>query len=178
MPRSRSHSAGFARGPRRTSQWIVGPDAVDMSASASSAQLWTAGITTILANTIVRIRGIFQVNLLTASVAGAGFHGAIGIGLGPENGFVAGASSLPQAFLDDDWDGWMFHQFFDVRSVTATIGDGVNAATVSQKILIDSKAMRKWTPDEMILFGSVQVIESTEATVEFQGSTRVLVKLA
>ena len=85
-------------------------------------------------------------HLLTAAAAGDGFFGAVGIGIVTNQAFVAGVTSMPEPFDEVNWDGWMWHFFFDIRSVTATIGDGVNAASVSQLLTIDSKAMRKLEP--------------------------------
>jgi len=76
---------------------------------------------------------------------------------------------------DSNWDSWMWHSFFDVRSITGTIADGVNAAGVDQRVEIDSKAMRKWDPaDIMVLM--TEFVESGNATVKVNADSRILVK--
>ena len=76
---------------------------------------------------------------------------------------------------DLEWEGWLWHQFFDIRAVTATIADGVNAAAASQYFEIDSKAMRKFE-DGVQLFGITEATEDVNATMEVQADTRMLIK--
>ena len=169
---------GFrSRSSRRTTAWAIGPAEVDGSRASSGQQLWTTGVTTSSGKiTIIRTRGLYHVTLNTADAVGSGFFGAIGIGLVTSNAFAAGNAAVPGPLTEEDWDGWLFHHYFDVRAITATIADGVNAASVSQRIVIDSKAMRKFDED-MTLVGVTEMTESTNATIEMQGQTRLLVKL-
>ena len=176
-----AHPRGFrgrSTGSRRKTSWGVGPQEVDGSASASAADLWSSGV--ILATedevTIVRIRGVIRAILGAAGAIGDGFFGAFGIGIATTAAFTAGVTSVPTPLTEEDWDGWMWHSYFDIRSVTATIADGVNAAAASVNVEIDSKAMRKFTGD-MTLYGCTEVVESGTATIETQGQTRILVKL-
>ncbi len=110
----------------------------------------------------------------TADAAGAGFFGALGIGVVNTAAFVAGVASVPTPLTELEWPGWLFHSFFDIRSNTATIADGVNQ--LSQQMVIDSKAMRKWGNDETLM-AIVEVVESTNAALEIQADTRILLKL-
>jgi len=165
--------SGFTRGPgrpRRTTQWLFGPDVVDQNFTATSRTIWTSGISSGLNQTIVRIRGVLVLTLTSGSL-GDGFFGAAGIGLIAENAFTAGVTSVPTPFLDADWDGWIWHTFFDLRGFDA---DG---PAPRQTIVIDSKAMRKWEGDEMTLFGSTDVVETGVASMFTEADTRVLVKL-
>ena len=170
--------------PRRTTSkrqtaWGFGPDEVDGSIGASGSQLWTNGIILVaeINATIVRIRGKMRIQLLTATAAGDGFFGALGLCLVSTDAFVAGVASIPGPLNDLPWGGWIWHSFFDVRTITGTIADGVNAATASTLIDIDSKAMRKWGVNETLV-GVIEHVESGTATAELQGDTRVLVKLS
>ena len=70
----------------------------------------------------------------------------------------------------------MGHHYFDVRAITATEADGSNAFATVQKIVIDSKAMRKFG-SEQILFGSLDVTETGTSVMRLQAETRVLLKL-
>ncbi len=166
------------RGPRRKTVWAVGPQEVDRNVTSSTSVLWSAGV--ILTDqsevTIVRIRGIITATLITVAATGDGFFGAYGIGLVTTSAAQAGIASIPTPLTEESWDGWMWHTYFDVRSSTATIADGVNAFGAVSRTIIDTKAMRKFTND-MTLVGVTEVVESGASNVEFQGQARMLVKL-
>ena len=170
---------GFpGRGRKRTMTWGLGPDIADGSASANGTQLWTSSVVLVAEAevTLVRMRGFFHVTLNTADAIGAGFFGAVGLGLVTTRAVVAGAGSIPRPIQEADWDGWIYHRYWDVRAITATIADGVNAASASIGFEIDSKAMRKWSANESLV-GVFEVIESANATCELQAETRLLLKL-
>jgi len=93
-----------------------------------------------------------------------------------EAAFNIGVTAVPTPITEESWDGWLWHQYFDIRVVTATIADGVNAAGASVGFQIDSKAMRK-LPLDSILYGATEVIESGTSLMEVQAQTRVLAKL-
>ena len=180
MPYSRgSRYPRISASSRRKTVWDGGPLEVDGSVTSSVARLWSTAVVLATAEniTIVRIRGIIHLVVQTASANGAGFRGAIGIGIFPTAAVTAGVASLNIPNSDPDWGGWMWHQFFDVRSITATIADGVNAGVLHQRIEIDSKAMRKMGPQQSLV-GITEVVESDTASMEIQAQTRVLVKLS
>jgi len=162
---------------RRLTQWGVGPNIVDGAASGNQQTLWTTGSVVVDKVTITRIRGFIHLLIKTSDAVGGGFRGALGIGLVSDQAFAAGATSMPGPLTDMEWDGWIWHHFFDIRTVTATIADGVNAVGASQRIEIDSKAMRRQDPNQT-MFGMFEVAESANATAELQGDTRILDKLS
>ena len=82
---------------------------------------------------------------------------------------------MPTPFTEADWDGWLWHEFFDVRALTATIADGVNAFSAVSRVVIDSKAMRKGWDDKVTLVGVTEVVEGGTASMELHGNTRCLV---
>ena len=165
---------------RRKTAWGVGPNADALTFTAPDvAQVWTNGV--VLQNdseaTIVRIRGLVHLTLTTTNVINGGFAGAAGIGIATAAAFAAGQGSLPSPITEVDWDGWMWHSFFDVRSVTGTIADGANAAAASQIVEIDGKAMRKFTTD-MVVFGSAEMSDEVGvAQASFGADCRMLFKL-
>ena len=174
-----AHSRGFrARTtPRRATAWDQGPQEVDRVHSASEVKIWSSTVVPAISGlTVIRVRGYITATLLTAAAAGDGFFGAFGLAIVTTAAATAGVSAVPTPITEDDWDGWFWHQYFDVRATTATIADGVNAAGARFAKDIDSKAMRKF-PDEMTMIGVSEVIESGAASVEVQSQTRVLVKL-
>ncbi len=148
-------------------------------ATATGNQLWSTGV--VLGNeskvTFVRIRGQAAFFITIASNAGDGFQGAIGLGIITTEAFNAGTAGSPGAFTDADWDGWMYHTFFHIHSVTATEADGVNAVGAYLRVDIDTKAMRIFEDSET-LFGSLEVVEDGASGMEFWAATRVLSKLS
>ncbi len=168
--RSRFHSTSA----RRSTSWSGSVEEVDGSLSSSATSLWSlAGIPSVEGLTIIRTRGVCGLTLLSATAAGDGFFGAIGIGITTDEAIAVGVTAVPGPITDDSWDGWLYHQYFDLRSTTATIADGTNISRVV--IEIDSKAMRKF-PVGMTVFGSTEVVESGTATLEIQAATRMLFK--
>ena len=176
MPRRSGYSHRRNGGPRRVTEWAEGVQEVDGAITASVKQLWSAAVAvTATGVTIVRTRGYVRAHLNSADAVGAGFAGAFGIGLAQTDALAIGVTALPGPVSDLEWEGWLWHQFFDIRAVTATIADGVNAASASQFFEIDSKAMRKFE-DGVQLFGITEATEDTNATMEVQADTRMLIK--
>ncbi len=127
--------------------------------------------------TIIRIRGFVRLTLTAADGVNAGFRGAMGIAKATVEAFNAGQASLRSPLGDDDWNGWMWHSYFDIRSVTATIADGVNAKAVIWEREIDSKAMRKTALEDVFYFASAGT-ETGAATVVHVMQSRMLAKLS
>jgi len=179
-----AHARGF-RGPvrgqirsKRMTTWGLGPEEVNGAFSASGSQGWSSGtsLTTEAKVTITRIRGIFHVFLTAATAAGDGFSGAAGLCLVSATAFGAGDGSVPTPITDISYP-WIWHQFFDIRALTTTFADGVNAPSASFRTMIDSKAMRI-QGSEQILMGVTEVTEAGTAVMEVQADTRILDKLS
>ena len=135
---------------------------------------WTTGTAPAQNLTLLRTRGLFAINLISATAAGDGFFGAVGIYMATSKAFAAGIGSMLGPFADSNSDMWLWHSFFDVRAITATIGDGVNAATAGMRVEIDSKAMRKNFDPERVMVGIVEGIEVGTASCKFHADTRQL----
>jgi len=162
---------------RRLTAWAEGPESVRQTVTGNDHLVWTFGVATTQGKvTIVRIRGTWQIRLTTTSAVNAGFHGALGIGLVTTPAFDAGAVSTPGPLTEVDWDGWMWHTFFDVNSITAVIADGVNAFSVVAQGVIDSKAMRLFDEDTTLI-GAVEVEEDGTQLAMLSAETRMLVKI-
>ena len=179
MARSRR---GFSQGhtrPRRTTEWGFGPGGNTVQIfSASGEAILGSGISADEEVTIVRLRGLLSC-YLTTTVAGVneGFHGAVGIGICTEDAFGVGTTAMPDPLADLAWDGWMWHSFFDIHANTSTLSDGVNAVSASQRIEVDSKAMRRLMESD-VLFAKVEVVEAGTASMGLFFESRVLIKLA
>ncbi len=167
---------------RRKTAWGLGPGADVLPITAGTNRvLWTFGTILGLDSevTIVRVRGILQLWLDLATSAGDGFAGAAGMGLVNSDAFAAGAGSIPGPFSDPGWEGWQWHHYWNLRGVAAqSQGQDVSRnANADQLIIIDSKAMRKFS-ENMTFFGMVETdFETGTAGMVFSANTRVLAKL-
>ena len=113
---------------------------------------------------------------MTAAAAGDGFFGAVGLGKVSEQAAGVGVTAVPSPMDEENWDGWLWHSYFDIRAITATIADGVNAGIAYQRLVIDSKAMRKVDSADVIV-GAISVVESGTATMEMNADSRQLIKV-
>ncbi len=176
MARPRQFAARSFR-TKRLTDWGFGVDMLAQNLTSSAKLLGTTSLTIAEQATLVRIRGLIHFLLVSAGSVGDGFLGAAGIALVNSDAFAQGINSIPGPQSDANWDSWIWHSFFDARAVTATITDGANAAGISQRIEIDSKAMRKWDPAETL----VLMVEGTEtgvANLQINCDTRLLLKSA
>ena len=165
QPRSRSS---------RIKDWGIGPQSVGGTLAADGKQLWSGGTTPGQNLTVIRTRGWVSYYLTTASVVGAGFRGASGIYMMTEDAFAIGVTAALDPILDANSDMWLWHSFFDVRAITATIADGVNAQACVMRQEIDSKVMRKGFDPERVMVGVTGALESASAVIEIQAETRQL----
>ena len=89
--------------------------------------------------------------------------------------FAAGISAVPTPITEVNWEGWMWHQYFQLFSPIAQ-----QASNSGDNILpfeIDSKAMRKVGAD-MTVFAAVEATEVGAATLTGNLGTRMLLKLS
>ncbi len=128
--------------------------------------------------TLIRTRGLVSLYLETVSAINSGMSGAIGMAVVTTAAVAAGVASVPSPITEDSWDGWFWHQFFDVRAITATIADGANAGSVFARFVVDSKAMRKVAEDESLIYVIEVGAESGAATLRWFADSRLLVKLS
>jgi len=143
--------AGSSNRTRRRPSWSQGPSGTG-SQTASGQLLFATGAQTGQDElTVIRTRGIFVVQVTAVAAIIDGYTGAAGICVVTENAFNAGIASIPTPVVDVAWDGWLWHQFFSIKAITATIGDGVNATALHQSFVIDSKAMRKTNITDVVV---------------------------
>ena len=172
----RSVSGHRSRGTRRNTSWGFGPDSTEQTMSSSAKILGSTGITTTVPSTIIRIRGYQSLTVLSTSAGGDGMLGASGIGLVTADAFAIGITAIPGPQTDSQWEGWMWHRFWDVRTNTATLADGVNSVGANKSFEIDSKAMRKWDSASQVLVMVHEGTESGAMSVEVNADTRILIK--
>ena len=166
------------RSQRRNVAWVIGPNSVSQFITATGMTLWTTGTQLVTEDevTVVRTRGILSLTLQAVASLGDGINGAIGIGIVSTPAFDIGVTAVPGPLAEVNWPGWLYHNFFDVRAATATIGDGVNSGGANLRMQIDSKAMRKFGIQETMV-AVVEVVEQGTVTVEMNGDIRQLAKL-
>ena len=156
---------GSTRAKRRT-HW-VGVNAAASISSTSSLLMANLGIGH-EGETIVRVRGLLTAGINSASAVGDGFSGALGIGIVTAAAAAAGVASVPTPLTEVGWDGWMLHQFF---GAFRTLGAGGNGEF--DRVVLESKAMRKATEDDSLVF-VLEVAEIGTATLDVLFRTRVL----
>ena len=167
------------QGPKRLNAWGVGPSTANQQHSTAGSVIWETGVVLNTEDraTIVRTRGILRIYLAAASAIVSGFSGAVGIGIISSDAFAV-ANAFPDPVADSDWPGWLWHTFFDIRSVTATLADGVNSVGAVFEREIDSKGMRKFGSAETLIGVTETDSEVATADIRVFADTRILVKLS
>ena len=185
LVRSRSQRT-FGAGHRRKTSWALGPKsntdgATATTISTSIAVLGGVGAAAALDGiTVVRLRGEFVFNLLTATAVGDGFFGAFGVGLARNPAFTAGAASVPMPIDEEFQENWLYHRYFaclangQISAAGVSLSGGQNGLA-SIRVEVDSKAMRKLNIGDTI-YAAVQVTENATATANWSFNSRMLVK--
>lgn len=165
------------RGPRRVSDWGLGPSEEQTTTiSATGRLLWATAISPSQNLTIVRTRGFVAYTLLSGASAGDGFFGASGICMLTDAAVSIGVTAVPDPLTEANSDVWLWHSYFDIRLVTATISDGVNASGAYMRQVIDSKAMRKDFDPTRTVVGITTVREQGVSTMVLNADCRMLFK--
>jgi len=173
---------------RRKTSWSTGPKTgVDGSTQVITASGSTLATTTAVAAldgiTLVRTRGSMLLALRSADAAGSGFTGAFGIAKVTSAAAVAGVASIPTPITEEDWDGWLYHQYFSliavaqIAAVAAAAEDFAEVVCAALRIDVDSKAMRKFQVEETLV-AVLEVSEVGTAVMAWQFNSRTLSKLA
>jgi len=188
VARRRGSFSPRSSGQRRLTAWEIGPasgstDGAPETVAGSGAVVMTNAVIAVADGlTIVRVRGEVSAFFSASSAAQGGFHGAIGLCIVNENAAVVGVSAMPHPVADQEWDGWLFHRWLSIISAgiidtgVSKSNDTINTTSAAVRFELDSKAMRKFPADQVL----VAIAEWTEigtATMRFSMATRVLVKL-
>ena len=186
MPDRSSRFGRQTRSPRRKTSWQIGvTSAGTQSLTSVVKQLVTFGVAVAVdGTTLIRTRGEWLVLMVDAAASQNSMSGAMGIGVVTADAFAAGIASIPGPLSDLDWDGWLWHQFFDLIAgspMDGTVADdrsSINSTSAAARYVIDSKAMRK-LEENMVIFGMIET-GAEEGTVTLMSlvNSRSLVKLA
>jgi len=179
--RGRSLVRQVRSAPRRLTVWGDGPGADDLATldvltfSASTNGIVGVGREALIPFTITRIRGFLDLMLTAATTAGDGFHWAAGIGIVSAEAFSIGITAVPKPFADKEWPGWLWFQMGTIMS-PIVLGNVTSGPQQVLQIPIDSRAMRKIAPNEVVTL-IVEFAEHGAAVCEIRGATRMLSKL-
>ena len=171
---------------KRKTAWGVGPvttaggQAITASAKILGAQgsvAQTDGLT------LVRTRGELVLALSAATATFDGFTGAFGIGLVSAQAFAIGLTAIPGPLAEEDWDGWLVHRYFHlvafgpIVAANVSLEPGqVHATTAALRFEIDSKAMRKFQ-ENMVLVAMLETVVAGTAVGRWYFDCRMLFKL-
>ncbi len=162
---------------RRLTIWNAGPESSALqSITAAGNTIVDTGFEFVDVDTIVRLRGELAMFLSAVVTIGDGFtRYDAGVGLVSADAFGVGVTAMPSPSLDKDWGGWLWHHSggMIVGQETTELARGPMSAI---RIPIDSKAMRKVSPNQVI-FGAVSTVAEVGAvTLVFSMGTRMLIK--
>ncbi len=121
--------------------------------------------------TIARVRGLLEVFLTASTAAGDGYFGAVAIGIVSAPAFAAGVASVPTPLTEIEWEGWLWFSYFGVHAPGAGTA---SSSEVRQRVVIDSRAMRKVGSAEVV-YVAAEVVEAGTATMLMRVATRMLV---
>jgi len=132
-----------------------------------------AGLSTSVAATILRCRGYVQATMDASKQVGDNLTITFGLGIVSGDAFAAGAASLPGPSTDPEWP-WMWWGAMDLSAQVAAGDDAWGSH--SQRLEVDTKAMRRWKPNET-LFMTAEVTSVAGAPVveAIFGQVRVLI---
>ncbi len=176
----RSYGRPIQTRSRRAVSWSLGPTSEGVGFTGAAKSFWTTGINlTIPKATLVRIRGDMLINGTLFTSANDGFRGASGLGIVSADAFNNGVASVPGPGTDPDWPGWIWHSYWHVRGIAAQSAGAdvsINSFCGVQRIVIDSKAMRKWGNNEVLMGVSEPITETGVASIIIDADTRLLIK--
>jgi len=165
----RTRGRVFPRGKQRLTSWF-GPADQGFITVASGAKVLVANLPFEESLTLVRTRGVvaIKVQSYTADVSPVG---AIGMGIVSQEAFAAGVASVPDPISNPDWGGWFVWRTFAMHFENIS---QVGVLLGSWSFEVDSKAMRKISPNEVLVI----VAASQSGAFSIYDGTRHLVKLS
>lgn len=165
----RHNFSGPRSGRKRLAQWLA-PAVQGYTAVAATGATILAFASFEEPLTIVRTRGQISVRP-TVATADLDIVGAFGAAIVSTEAFTAGIASVPEPFSDADWGGWYVWRSF---AYSMEFGTAVGVERLSWDFEVDSKAMRKLSSNETIVF----VAESIVGAFSITSSLRTLLKLS
>ena len=152
-------------------EWFaMGGKASAVDLAAATASLGPSALAVSGPGTLVRLRG--QVFLqLDAGAVDERVLVCFGIIIVSNEAFAAGVASVPKPFTDADAD-WMWHGFLSVTSGAET---GIVSDFLVDRVLVDSKAMRKVKSSQTLIFvAEVASSQDAAGTFDYMYGIRIL----
>ena len=124
--------------------------------------------------TLVRCRGSLLVQLSSSAATPGASIVVLGIKVVTRAAFAAGGVPLPFTDVGSDWIWW--------QAIPMNILAGNTPAptpedtTTVHRVEVDSKAMRKISPNEVLVFVSENVVVTSTQTFDVDGAIRYLFK--
>jgi len=174
LPRVSRFPRTGGRVQRRPTSWGVGARGT-LQVAADTINLFSSTVVALEDGlTIVRTRGELNLTLSAASVASDGWPQiAVGLCIVSENAAGVGVTAIPDPIADIGWDGWFWYWTGSLfQSDVQPDGSG------SARIVVDSKAMRKFKGTDVVV-GVLSALGELQTSV-FQATlnTRTLVKIS
>ncbi len=167
MARARSRS-----GRRPDYQWVGLLAFQSLALSSSKSFMGSSNLGVAITGTIARVRGDCSVMMDVNAADDAGVVG-VGLILGTDAAVAVGTTAFPSPTADLDAD-WLWHGFFALRSLTSTQEANVGGQYAPREI--DSKAMRKFKPNENLVAVGGVTIQAGTPTFDILGAFRVLIQ--
>jgi len=164
-------------GRRRKVSWSPSPSGQITGISISSSNLLGTNQQALLDDlTLVRTRGSLLVKLAADANVEEGFIWAFGLCNVTENAAGIGVTAVPAPLTDIAWDGWFVHETGQCLQTTEVYD--VADPGISQRVQIDSKAMRKTHATDVIVGVFETLVVGTPSTLSMSFVGRMLDKLA
>ncbi len=148
---------------------------VTTGASATSTVVSEALLENVPRSTIVRIRGFVLVMLNSSAASSGASILVMGIKLVSGAALAGAANEVPFTDIGSDWIWWSAVNI-NLAAGGSAGAPNVDGSTVTQRLEIDSKAMRKVPLNAVLVFVSQNVVVTSTQTVDVDAAMRVLFK--
>ncbi len=172
MPRRGGHQL-VRSGSTRSKEW----ETVCLASSPLDLAIGTVLVFELFrvlsAETLLRTRGQIMASFDSSAVNEAATIAA-GIAFVSTRALLAGAASVPRPSSEGGYP-WLWHGWFDVSSVPSVGGASISGEGLVQRLMVDSKAMRKVKEDESMIL-AFEMCDSVDlgGNVVFSGGFRAL----
>ena len=160
-------------GVRRATDWQSGPRGSTGAIAVAGVTVFPIALTAVGAGlTIIRIRGELMITMIGSTVLDGFERVGFGMCIVSENAIGVGVTAVPAPIADIAWDGWLWYHLSSPQELDAdaTVATG-------NRVVIDSKAMRKWKQTDVLIAVVETVSEVGTASLEATLNTRTLLKL-
>ncbi len=168
----------FQRAASRRTSWEGSNVALSLTTGVQAQQAIVSEtvLETFPNPTVVRIRG----EVIVAISAAVGANGAnanitLGMKLTTASAFAAGGASVesPNTEIGSDWIWWNAVPMRAASTAAPSNPDGIGLLA---RVVVDSKAMRKVGPNQVLILVAHNVVGGSTMTVALSGTIRVLLK--